>query len=563
MLAGGRYSGLLVRRLLRSHSTPEVRFSTTVTSLSDRSGEDCDVSTTVVTDRDKAIDALKILSINDDKVWACDTEVMDIDVKSQGPVGNGRVTCVSIYGGPEVDFGDGPGSALWIDNLDKSTGVLQVFKDWFENPSIKKVWHNYGFDRHVMNNEGIDCQGFAGDTMHMARLWDTSRDKISGGNGYSLVSLSSELCEDIKFAKTSMTELFGIERTLKDGSKSKIRDLPPIEELQRNPKYRDKWIAYSALDAIATWKVREALEKRLKMMPWKVEDSTRLLGNMFEYYQEYLLPFGELLTDIEKIGIKVDTEVHLKEAESRARRDRSLMLERFYRWAEKIMPDARMINTASTSQIQQFFFGQYVKGKLVSRERMFQSDKTVDEIVEETKLIKNENPYLEITTPELKIMLKERRLKISGTRTAQINRLLQDDYLNDKFENMKEDELNDICLSKGINLDGTREGKICSLKKDEFFVMDANEIAVSAEAMKKPKKYREFVIKSLEMQPSSNSFTPAGTPSVGARVLREMAGSCKVQFVISPCFLLSFLVSCFTCYLTSFSFFLFKLCFLS
>ena len=546
MLAGGRYSGLLVRRLLRSHSTPEVRFSTTVTSLSDRSGEDCDVSTTVVTDRDKAIDALKILSINDDKVWACDTEVMDIDVKSQGPVGNGRVTCVSIYGGPEVDFGDGPGSALWIDNLDKSAGVLQVFKDWFENPSIKKVWHNYGFDRHVMNNEGIDCQGFAGDTMHMARLWDTSRDKISGGDGYSLVSLSSELCEGIQFAKTSMTELFGIERTLKDGSKSKIRDLPPIEELQRNPKYRDKWIAYSALDAIATWKVREALEKRLKMMPWKVEDSSRLLGNMFEYYQEYLLPFGVLLTDIEKIGIKVDTEVHLKEAESRARRDRSLMLERFYQWAEKIMPDARMINTASTSQIQQFFFGQYEKGKLLSRERVFQSDKTVEEIVEETKLIKNENPYLEITTPELKIMLKERKLKISGTRTAQINRLLQDDYLNDKFENMKEDELNDICLSKGINLDGTREDKICSLKKDEFFVMDANEIAVSAEAMKKPKKYREFVIKSLKMQPSPNSFTPAGTPSVGARVLREMAGSCKVQFMFSPLFLVSFNASCFT-----------------
>ena len=25
-----------------------------------------------------------------------------------------------------------------------------------------------------------------GDTMHMARLWDTSRDKISGGEGYSL-----------------------------------------------------------------------------------------------------------------------------------------------------------------------------------------------------------------------------------------------------------------------------------------------------------------------------------------------------------------------------------------
>jgi hypothetical protein len=41
----------------------------------------------------------------------------------------------------------------------------------------KKVWHNYGFDRHVLFNEGLNCRGFAGDTMHMARLWDSSRDK--------------------------------------------------------------------------------------------------------------------------------------------------------------------------------------------------------------------------------------------------------------------------------------------------------------------------------------------------------------------------------------------------
>jgi hypothetical protein len=31
-----------------------------------------------------------------------------------------------------------------------------------------------------MFNEGIDCRGFAGDTMHMARLWDTSLDKLEG-----------------------------------------------------------------------------------------------------------------------------------------------------------------------------------------------------------------------------------------------------------------------------------------------------------------------------------------------------------------------------------------------
>jgi DNA polymerase-1 len=59
------------------------------------------------------------------------------------------------------------------------------------------VWHNYGFDRHVLNNEGIDVKGFFADTMHLARLHNTSRDKLSGGSvngtGYSLEALSEDL----------------------------------------------------------------------------------------------------------------------------------------------------------------------------------------------------------------------------------------------------------------------------------------------------------------------------------------------------------------------------------
>ena len=34
----------------------------------------------------------------------------DLNLKTEGPVGNGRVICLSIYGGPEVDFGHGKGT---------------------------------------------------------------------------------------------------------------------------------------------------------------------------------------------------------------------------------------------------------------------------------------------------------------------------------------------------------------------------------------------------------------------------------------------------------------------
>ena len=86
--------------------------------------------------------------------FACDTEVCDINVRTEGPVGNGKVTCISIYGGPNIDFGGNVGCTLWVDNYGSSHGVLQEFKDWFQSPEHKKIWHNYGFDRHVLQNEG-------------------------------------------------------------------------------------------------------------------------------------------------------------------------------------------------------------------------------------------------------------------------------------------------------------------------------------------------------------------------------------------------------------------------
>ena len=85
------------------------------------------------------------------------------------------------------------------------------FKEYFESKNIKKIWHNYSFDRHILYNHSINCQGFAGDTMHMARLWDTGirflnycyflmdylflfLARLTEG-GYSLESISSDLLE--------------------------------------------------------------------------------------------------------------------------------------------------------------------------------------------------------------------------------------------------------------------------------------------------------------------------------------------------------------------------------
>ena len=66
---------------------------------------------------------------------------------------------------PDIDFGSGKGCALWIDTT--APNVLDELRGWFEDEKAHTVWHNYGFDRHIINSHGTP--------MHMARLWDASR----------------------------------------------------------------------------------------------------------------------------------------------------------------------------------------------------------------------------------------------------------------------------------------------------------------------------------------------------------------------------------------------------
>lgn len=73
--------------------------------------------TTIVRNREDAERVMGILrELPAGRFHACDTEVIDLRLDSQSPVGNGVVTCMSIFSGPDVDFGNGP--RLWIDNLD-------------------------------------------------------------------------------------------------------------------------------------------------------------------------------------------------------------------------------------------------------------------------------------------------------------------------------------------------------------------------------------------------------------------------------------------------------------
>ena len=187
---------------------------------------------------------------------------------------------------------------------------MQYFKAYLEDPSIKKVFHNYSFDYHELRNEGITVQGFSCDTMHMARLWESSR---VGKGSYSLESLSEELY----IRKRPYKEIFGKPHIKRDGMQGKTIDVSPVivafpfsphpQDLQRGSATRSAWIDYSAFDAEATWHVRKELESLLREMFWTSESLNGTLSelSMWDFYRRYYRDFGQLLVNMERRGIHV------------------------------------------------------------------------------------------------------------------------------------------------------------------------------------------------------------------------------------------------------------------
>lgn len=324
-----------------------------------------------------------------DLIHACDTEVSKINAKQETPVDHGEIICFSIYSGEEVHYGNGK-SCVWVDVLDGGgKDIFAEFAPFFEDPSIKKVWHNYSFDCHVVENYGIRLSGFHADTMHMARLWDSSR-QMAGG--YSLEALTGDPKvmyenrihpdEDL-MGKISMKTIFGRRKIKKDGSAGKLISIPPVEELQREE--RQPWICYSSLDSMSTLKLYHSLKSKLSKMAWLMNGKSR--GTMLNFYENYWRPFGELLVQMETEGVLVD-RAYLSEVEKVAIAEQKIAVNCFRSWASRYCRDAKYMNVGSDTQLRLLLFGGICNRKnhdeSLPTEKLFKIP-NVDNIIEKGK----------------------------------------------------------------------------------------------------------------------------------------------------------------------------------
>ncbi|XP_023747744.1 DNA polymerase I A, chloroplastic/mitochondrial [Lactuca sativa] len=130
----------------------------------------------------------------------------------------------------------------------------------------------------------------------------------------------------------------------------KIVIIPLVEELQRVE--REPWVCYSALDSISALKLYERLKSKLSNREGKFNGVTK--GTLFDFYEQYWRPFGEILVKMETEGMLVDRD-YLMEIEKVAKVEHQIAAHRFRNWASKLCADDKFMNVRIDTQLPSSF----------------------------------------------------------------------------------------------------------------------------------------------------------------------------------------------------------------
>lgn len=310
--------------------------------------------------------------------------------------------------------------------------------------------------------------------------------------------------------------------------------------------------------------------------------------NLYDYYDMHMRKFGEVLTDMERRGIRVDAHEYLATVEIQAREDRADHVEKFRKWAYKMNgPYGLAINPASSTQLCTFLFGgakNSKTGELTEKERVFTlpreeiPDDAMELLKQRNEEQKNGNgpdggqviipdEFDNMKAAQLKILCKENGLKVSGKK-AELQERLRGHYLSlnsnasstgesfipkDDFDTMTDDDLRDACATRNLDQSGTRKQLLDRLRQDTSYSLELLSAttdrssdgfrsiseALEAAAQSDGGALKE-ILSDLKEQANAeptkvditiksigmdpDKYTAGGAPSVTADVLRNLAG---------------------------------------
>ena len=198
------------------------------------------------------------------------------------------------------------------EQLDKES-ILKQLKPLLENPNLKKVGQNLKYDMAIFANCGIKLQGIAFDTML---------------ESYVLNSVASRHDMDSLALKYLGHKNISFEEVAGKGSK----------QLTFNQIDLDVASPYAAEDADITLRLHERL--------WSQLETEKELANVFT---EFELPLIQVLSNMERNGVLIDSLLLSQQSEELARKIDELE-QKAYEIAEE------KFNLSSPKQLQTLFF---------------------------------------------------------------------------------------------------------------------------------------------------------------------------------------------------------------
>ncbi|KAF4652416.1 hypothetical protein FOL47_011093 [Perkinsus chesapeaki] len=321
---------------------------------------------TLVTTEEQALRAIKVLESHQGAV-AWDTEFWNVELARNTPAhASGELLCLTAYAGGGIDFGSGP--LLFVDCKGPSRHVLDLFKEYFEDPNKKKVFHNFATDAHIMHAHGITVRGLEADTRYLARLFDSSlsswEDQVKPDKAPKVKNPSARKTDedDEDLAATALDGESGPLQPLSvdcdlhsgPGKGYQLKRLVGLFGIAPHepPTYKEKfggrlgiggleahcsegkfgeWLKYAADDAYFTYMLYKRLTQTLRGQEWCTElhwepmhsklrrgMAAKLNGlsnpemysglSMSDFALGFYRPFTELLVDIERRGFGANRE---------------------------------------------------------------------------------------------------------------------------------------------------------------------------------------------------------------------------------------------------------------
>jgi len=241
--------------------------------------------------------------------------VLDIETTSEQPMQ------ANLVG---MSFAWKEGEAYYVALLHEGEGLrvkgegvdiaeaLKELKPILEDESIKKIGQNIKYDKLVLLNYGIDIRGISFDTMIASYLLNPSR--MSHG-------LDDIAFEYLDHKMTDIDELLGT------GKKRVTMDMVDVGKVS----------AYSCGDSDVTLRLKNIFEKEL------------LKKELDSLFNDIELPLVDVLSDMEKNGVKIDVDF-LKETSSSMENELSGLIKNIYKIAGEVF------NINSPKQLSRILF---------------------------------------------------------------------------------------------------------------------------------------------------------------------------------------------------------------